>query len=142
MLCNWDESSFKLPSQTCSEHVWQAQRTSLQGSEKEYHWVEKPTLCIFPANSYPTTKLVPWHSATMYLMINVTPRALQSTLTACERPGPLKTCWMKRVLIAMKLEVMADKQLAAELTLMLEELDEKDPDWIPKQIRKQAKKSE
>jgi hypothetical protein len=39
-----------------------------------------------------------------------------------------------------ELEVMADKQLAAELTLMLEELDEKGPDWIPKQIRKRAKK--
>ena len=37
----------------------------------------------------------------------------QSIGVSCERTGPLKTCWMKRVLIAMKsreLEVMANKQ--------------------------------
>ena len=39
-----------------------------------------------------------------------------------------------------ELEVMIDKHLAAELTLTLEELDEKDPDWIHKQMRKRQRK--
>ena len=100
-------------------------------------------LCNFPANSYPTTKPMPWHNSYPQQQLSDDECDILSIGVYFDS---LRTNWLdedgSHCNEEQELEVMVDKQLAAELTLMLEELDEKDPDWIPKTNQKAAKKSE